>query len=36
MTSTGVRAVTVTTPAISVAETATIGAGLMEDDERDA
>ena len=30
MTSTGVRPVTVTTPAISVAETATIGAGLMD------
>ena len=30
MTSTGVRPVTVTTPAISVTETATIGAGLMD------
>ena len=30
MTTTGVRHVTVTTPAISVAETATIGAGLMD------
>jgi flagellar basal body-associated protein FliL len=30
MTSTGVRPVTVTTPAISVAATATIGAGLMD------